>query len=201
MHAGVLFGKDDGFALERLDDGDTATQLDCCLERLDDAQVERVALLVVARPHHQAVDDDLDRVALVLGQRDRFVEFTQFTIDAHAGEASSPQFIQDALMLALAVFHDRREDVQARALRECLDLLGHLLNRLGLDRPAALRAVWFPDPRVEQAEIVVDLGLGTDGRARVVARCLLVDRNRGGEPLDLIDVRLFHQTEELPRVG
>src|SRR5262249_12016503 len=55
--------------------------------------------------------------------------------------------------------------------------------------------------RVEQSQVVVDLGDGADGRARVARRRLLVDRDRGREPLDRVDVRLLHHLQELPRVG
>ena len=56
-------------------------------------------------------------------------------------------------------------------------------------------------PRVEQAQVVVDLGDRADGRARVVAGGLLLDGDGGREPLDRVDVGLLHQLEELPGVG
>src|SRR5207302_4166343 len=39
-----------------------------------------------------------------------------------------------------------------------------------------------------------------DRRARVPARRLLVDRDRGTEPVDRVDVRLLHHLQELARV-
>ena len=57
-----------------------------------------------------------------------------------------------------------------------------------------------PDPRVEQPEVVVDLGDRADRRARVARRRLLVDRDRRAEAVDVVDVRLLHHLEELPRV-
>ena len=56
------------------------------------------------------------------------------------------------------------------------------------------------DARVEQAEVVVDLGDRADGRARVARRRLLVDRDRRRQALDEVDVGLVHLAEELPRV-
>src|SRR5207249_2849175 len=64
-----------------------------------------------------------------------------------------------------------------------------------------LRAVGGSDARIEQSQVVVDLGDGSYGRARVVARRLLLDRDRGREALDQIDVGFFHQLQELARVG
>ena len=49
------------------------------------------------------------------------------------------------------------------------------------DRPPADRAVRAPDARVQQAQVVVDLGHGADCRARVPRGRLLVDRDRGAE--------------------
>src|SRR5215204_2086508 len=56
-------------------------------------------------------------------------------------------------------------------------------------------------PRVEQAQVVVDLGDGADRRARVARGRLLVDRDRRREAVDRVDVGLLHHLEELARVG
>ncbi len=58
-----------------------------------------------------------------------------------------------------------------------------------------------PDARVEQAQVVVDLGHRADRRARVARGRLLVDRDRRREPVDRVDVGLLHHLQELPRVG
>ena len=63
------------------------------------------------------------------------------------------------------------------------------------------RAVRDADAREEQAQVVVDLGHRADGRARVARGRLLVDGDRRGQALDVVDVRLLHLAEELPRVG
>src|SRR5204862_8037431 len=57
------------------------------------------------------------------------------------------------------------------------------------------------DPRPQEAQVVVDLGDGTDGRARVPRGRLLVDRDRRRETLDRVDVRLVHLAQELAGVG
>ena len=62
-------------------------------------------------------------------------------------------------------------------------------------------AIRLADPREKQAQVIVDLGDGADGRARVVRRRLLLDRDRRRQAFDQIDVGLFHQLQELPRVG
>ena len=73
-------------------------------------------------------------------------------------------------------------------------------TRLALDRVAVVGQCGMADPGEQQAEVVVDLGDGADGRSRVARRALLVDRDRRREPVDLVDVRLLHLAEELAGV-
>ena len=85
--------------------------------------------------------------------------------------------------------------------RQVEDRVDDLLHGLLLDGPAAVGAVGPAGAREEQAQVVVDLGDGADGGARVAAGALLVDRDRGREALDVVDVRLLHLAEELAGVG
>ena len=113
---------------------------------------------------------------------------------------SCAELLEDVPVLALAVADDRRVDRELRALRERQDLVDDRLDRLPRDRPPADRAVRPPDARVEQAQVVVDLGHGADRRARVPRRRLLVDRDRRREALDRVHVGLLHHLQELARV-
>src|SRR5690349_19738812 len=49
--------------------------------------------------------------------------------------------------------------------------------------------------------MVVDFGDRPDGRARVPAGALLIDRDGRREPVDLVDVGLLHLPEELAGIG
>ena len=80
------------------------------------------------------------------------------------------------------------------------ELVGDLLHGLALDDLAALRAVGHADARPQQAHVVVDLGDRADRRARVAVRRLLVDRHRGAQALDEVDVRAIDLAEELAGV-
>ena len=68
-------------------------------------------------------------------------------------------------------------------------------------RTAVVGAVRHAGAGPEEAQVVVDLGDGADGGARVVAGGLLLDRDGGREALDGVHVGLLHQPEELPGVG
>ena len=158
-----------------------------------------VRVFVVA--DNETVHDDLDRMLLVLGEVDLLIEVAHRAIDAHADEARPLRLLEDALMLPFAVPDDGRENEDARAIREVEDMLDDLLGALLLDRPAGRRAVRVADAGEEQAQIVVDFRHGADGRTRVAAGALLVNRDRRGEAVDMIDIRLLHQAEELPGIG
>ena len=118
--------------------------------------------------------------------------------DAH--EALRAQVLDDDLVRDLVGELERRGDVEARAAREGEHRVGDRLHRVRLELASALRADGVADARPEQAQVVVDLGRRADGGARRPGRVLLLDRDGGGEPVDVIDVRLLHALEELPRV-
>ncbi len=69
-----------------------------------------------------------------------------------------------------------------------------------IGRPVAGR-IGRADAGEQQPQIVVDLGHGADGGARVLRRGLLLDRDRRRQARDMVDVGLFHHVEELPRIG
>ena len=147
-----------------------------------------------------AVDDDLDRVALVLVELGRIGDVDHLAVDADAHEALPAGRVEDPVALGLAVLDERAEDEQARPLRQREDLVDDLLDGLALDG-VAVGAVRDADPREQQAQVVVDLGDRADRRARVARRALLVDGDGRREPVDLVDVGLLHLAEELARVG
>ena len=76
-----------------------------------------------------------------------------------------------------------------------------MLGGLSFDGRAALVAELLPEAGVEDAQVVVDLGDRADRRARVDRGRLLLDRDRGREAADLVELRLLLLAEELARVG
>ena len=105
------------------------------------------------------------------------------------------------MIFAFAAAHDRRQHVDARALRQRQHTVDHLRYGLAFDRQAGRRRVRHADARPQQPHVVVDLGDGADGRARVLRGGFLLDRDRRRQSVDLVDVRLLHHLEELPRIG
>ena len=107
--------------------------------------------------------------------------------------------------LALASAHDRRHhrDALARGVGPAaLHNLRHdLLGRLPRDGPVAVRTVRLANRRIQQPQVVVDLGDRADGRTRGAGGRLLLNRDRGRQPIDGVDVGPLHLVEKLPRVG
>ena len=154
-----------------------------------------------ARLHGQAVDHDVDGVLELLLQRGRAGERDHLAVDPGAGEALALQLGEQVGVLALAAAHDRREHLEPGALGHGHQPVDDLLRGLPADRLVADRAVRHARAGPEQAQVVVDLGDGADRGARVAAGGLLVDRDRGRQALDEVDVGLVHLPEELARVG
>ena len=126
----------------------------------------------------EPVDHHLDGVLLLLVERRRVVERVDLAVDPGPGEALGLQLPEQLDVLALAAADDRREHLEPGALLEGHHPVDDLLRRLPLDRGVADRAVRPAGAGVEQAEVVVDLGDRADGRAGVLGRGLLVDRDR-----------------------
>ena len=74
------------------------------------------------------------------------------------------------------------------------------VRRPRLDLVVALGTARRAEPRPAQPQEVHHLGERSDRRTSRVARRLLVDRHRRGQPLDLVDLGLLHAAEELTSV-
>ncbi len=163
------------------------------LERLGEALLRVGAGL-------EAVDHDLDRVLRVLRELRQGLDIVDLPVDAQAHEPLRAQLVEEIRLLALAAGDDRRQDHQLRVLRQREHVVDHLRHRLRLEREQVVGAVGGADAREKKAQVVVDLGDRADGGARVVRGRLLLDRDRRGQALDQVDVRLLHELQELARV-
>ena len=135
-----------------------------------------------------------------LSSDDLLGEFAHVTVDSHAGEALALEVVEELAVLALAALDHRREHLELGLLGHLEDAVDDLVGGLALDLAAADRAVRNADARVEKPQVVVDLGDGSDRRARVLRCRLLVDGDGRRQPLDVVDVRLVHLPEELPGI-
>ena len=80
-------------------------------------------------------------------------------------------------------------------------LIDNLLRRLSVQAPPSPGIVRLTDSRKEKPEIIVNFSSGGDRRSWIGPRAPLLDGNGRRQPLDKIDIWLFHLIEELPRVS
>src|SRR5208283_5257905 len=149
-----------------------------------------------SRLHQQAIYDDFDGVVLALVEGEVVLQVHQFAIDAGAGETVLDKLLHFFFEFAFAAPHDGRHDHDAIVGRKRHDTLHDLLGRLAADGLAAIRAMGYADRRVEQAQVIVDLGDGADSGTRTAAGGFLLDRDGWTEAVDRVDVRSFHLVEK-----
>ncbi len=174
--------------------GETAREAQCRLERL------RQALRGIGA-HAHAVDDRLDGVLLLRVELRQRVHLVDAPVDAHAYESLAGEILEQLEVLALALAHHRGEQRRGSALGQPQHLVHHLAHRLRGEVDAVIGATRRAGARIQQPQVIVDLGHRADGGARIVRVRLLLDGNRGREPLDAVDVGLVHGREKLPRVS
>ncbi len=196
--AGQVLGEGEDLALaavgrHQLHLGHALGQQQRGLERLGEAALDALAL-------HQAVDHDLDVVDLVAGEVHLGAEVVELAVDPGPHVALGGEVGEQGLVVALAAAHHRGQHLEAGALGQLEDAVDDLLGGLAGDDHAVLGAVRHADAGEEQAEVVVDLGDGAHGGARVLGRRLLVDRDGRRQALDEVDVGLVHLAQELPGV-
>ena len=191
----VLGEREDLVCLDELDLGDSLAEPQRRLDRVGEPPLDAGAV-------DEPVDDDLDRVLLVAGEGVLLApaELDEGPVDPGPGEPLRGELVEQRVVLALAGLDDGRQHVEAAPVRQVHHPVDDLLRALARDQPPAARAVRLADAGVEQPQVVVDLGDRADGRTGVARGGLLVDRDRGREPLDEVDVGLVHLAEELARV-
>ena len=185
-----------GFAERLIDilcDGETIGELEGLFERVRQARGDVGA-------HDDAIDDHVDVVLELLVELGRVADLGDLAVDLDALEALLLPLGQFLAVLAFATAHDRCEDHEARAFWKLHHAIDHLRNGLAFDGQAGRGRIRDADAGEEQAQVIVDLGDGADGGARVLRRCLLLDGDGGREAVDVIDIGLLHHLEELARV-
>ena len=172
---------------------DSLTEPDRGLERLGQP-------LARLRPHAETIHHRLDGV-LALGIECRYgVDLVYHIVDAHPHEALAGKFAEQLGVLAAAIVDQRRQQQCKLPGWRLQHLIDHLAHGLRRQIDAVVRATRYPGPRVQQPQIVVDLGDGADGGARVVRAGLLLDGNRRRQAFDAVDVGFVHDRQKLARI-
>ena len=164
-------------------------KMECCLDRVGQTCADVVL-------HDQTVDDDLDRVFFVFVKGDLLGQLIHGAVDADADITRLFCVLKDLFMHTLFAADDGRKDDELGSCGQLADLVKNLVDGLLADLLAADRTVRNADARIEQTQIVVDLGDGTDRGSRVFRGGLLVDGDRGGQTLDAVHIGLVQLSQE-----
>jgi hypothetical protein len=156
--------------------------------------------LPIPLPNDHSIHDHRDVVVRAAVQSGRIAQLHQLAVHPRPHEPLLDRLLEQIAELAFAAPDEGGEDFDLRSLGPGKDLLGDLGGRLRANGPAAVGAMRGPGPCPEESEVIVDLGDRADGRAGVPARAPLLDRDRRGEPLDLIHVGLLEDAEELTSI-
>src|SRR5207302_6067532 len=103
-------------------------------------RLDRVGEPPAIAADYDPIDDELDRVLLLLVERADVFEPHDHAVDAHAREAGLAQLDEQLAELALAVFRLRREHGRLRLVRQPGELVDDLRRRARADRTAAVVA-------------------------------------------------------------
>ena len=95
-------------------------------------------------------------------QRRRLVKFVNFAVNACAYKSLCHQIGHQLHVLALAIVDHGCQQHQLATRREFEDLIHHLANGLCFQRDVVIRAARNTGTRVQQTQIVVNLGDGTN---------------------------------------
>ena len=148
----------------------------------------------------KTVDDHLDVVLLLLLELGRVGERMHHAVNPNAAVTLGVQLLEEVDELTLARADHGSEHLEPQALLHIQHLIHDLLRGLLGDLLPAHRAVWGPGPRIQQTQVVVDLGDGAHSGPRVAVGGFLVDRYRRRQPLDEINIGLVHLSQELAGV-
>jgi hypothetical protein len=140
-------------------------------------------------------------VVELLVERRHLGDLIKLAVDLDALESLFQIIGEFLAVLTLAAAHHRREQIKPGAFRQRHDAVDHLRHGLTLDRQAGGGRVGHADARPQKPHVVVDLGDGADGGARVARGGLLLDGNGRRQAVDLVDVRLLHHLQKLPGIG
>jgi hypothetical protein len=172
------------------------TQRQGRLHRIGQARHEGVSLL-----DHQPVHHGFDGMLLVLCQLLNVGELQDRAVDPHPRIALAAQRVQPLPVFALAVLHQRRQKQDAGAGGQGQDLLHHGLGIAPAHLAVAVDAVLVADACEKHPQIVVNLGNGPYGGARIARGRLLIDGDGRRQTPDHVVPRLFHLADELAGIG
>ena len=148
----------------------------------------------------QAVDHHVDGVPHLAVEGGGVREIHNPAIDAGPQVALFQQVFKQVAVFPLLALDEGGENEETGPLGQTQQRFEDLFGGLGGDGAVALGAESLADAGEKNAQVVVDLGDGSDGAAGVPTAGFLLDRDRGRQPGEEVDLGLGHLPEELAGV-
>ena len=155
----------------------------------------------IFRGDFQTIDDQFDIVILITVEHHVERQIAQLSIHPHCKEAFFSQLLKKFLIVALAVFDDRSENIDLVPVVTLKNQVDDLLFRVFDHRLAGDIADSRPHSRIEKSQEVVYLRGGADGASRIAVDGLLLDSDHRAESRDLVDIRTFEIAEHIPCIS
>ena len=150
---------------------------------------------------HETIDDNGNIVLYIFFDRDLFLQIVNDSVHLYAGKAALAVPRKFLLVFPLSAAYHGGFDHDFAPFGQFRYAVANFIHRLAANLPAAFGAMGHACPRVQKAQIIVNLRYRAHGGTGIVRSRLLIDTDCGRKTFDTLDVRLFHHAEELPRVG
>jgi hypothetical protein len=148
--------------------------------------------------HHQAIDHDLHLPTFFRPNRCRFLQLRDLSPDPHPHKSLPLQIRDHPRGVTLRPHRSQQNNPRSFfGLTETRDNIG---RRHPLKFLTRHRIVRNTDRRVEDSQVVMNLGHSRNRRPGIPRAGTLLDRNGRAEALDGIDLRLFKLIQKLPGI-
>ena len=153
------------------------------------------------RLHYQSVYYDLYVMLDILIQLDLFRKLVHVSINHDTYITTFFRPFKYPGMFSLFASDYRCKKLDLCPFRKLHHLIYHLIDTLLTDLLAAFGAMWNAYPCIQQSEIIINLCNSSHCRSGISVCGLLINGNCRRQSLDFLHIRLFHLTQELPRIG
>ena len=151
--------------------------------------------------HTEFINDDFYVVGLIAVEFHTALYGAKLAIDADMNVAFAQHGLEDFAIMALAVLHQRGEEIDAMPIVVAEYHIHNLLFRIFHHRLTAKIRVGGGGAGVEKTEKIIDLRDGTHSGTRIFVRRLLLNTDDGRQSGDFINIGSLQISEKISGIG
>ena len=151
--------------------------------------------------HHQFIDHSFYIVVLVAVGFHIGNDFEDVAVESHVEIPLSAHAFEEFAVMTLALAYEGSEQEDSLALIIAENHVDDLFLGIFHHLLATLVAVGSTGAGIEQAEIVVNLGGCSHGRAGILVGGFLFDADDRTQSRNLVNIRAFHVSQEVAGIG